>query len=163
MTTLGCKLGPYSRERMEATIRTRYGGTTRRDRVLAKIEQGLPFDCWPWQGAIGKLGYGTYGTLFAHRLSYEYLVGPIPAGTELDHTCRNKTCVNPAHLEPVTHRENILRGGAGILRRRQATCRRGHPWTPENTHRTTNGYRQCRACRRVRYYRRRGDVTGLTP
>lgn len=69
--------------------------------------------CWLWERGTNG-GYGMYWfrgrNIAAHRFAYEALVGPIPEGLELDHTCRVKRCVNPAHLEPVTHRENILRG-----------------------------------------------------
>jgi hypothetical protein len=89
------------------------------------IKWGADDECWPWTGALDTNGYG-YTTIngdagSAHRLVYRWLVGPIPEGLELDHTCHNDTdcqgmpgclhrrCVNPAHLEPVTHRENVIR------------------------------------------------------
>jgi hypothetical protein len=74
--------------------------------------------CWIWHGAITR-GYGTFrigkevnGTALAHRLSYQWLVGPLPDGLELDHLCFVRCCVNPAHLEPVTHSINLERGMA---------------------------------------------------
>ncbi|HEY8766071.1 MAG TPA: HNH endonuclease signature motif containing protein [Dehalococcoidia bacterium] len=76
------------------------------------------FGCWPWTGVIHPLGYGhvnipgTRNPQMAHRASYEFFVGPIPDGLELDHLCRNRGCVNPSHLEPVTHLENVRRGAA---------------------------------------------------
>lgn len=72
--------------------------------------------CWIWQGPDNGQGYGTLRLpgvrkkSYAHRVSYEMLVGPIPEGLYLDHLCRNPPCVNPDHLEPVTHAENVRRG-----------------------------------------------------
>ncbi len=107
--------------------------------------------CWIWKGQLNNKGYGLIWSrdagqkIAAHRVAYELLVGPIPAGLELDHTCETPACVNPAHLEPVTHAENMRR-----IRDRQMACRRaGHDWTdPRNVYRDANGGRRCRACAR---------------
>lgn len=74
-------------------------------------------DCWLWTSTLRR-GYGRFWIapgrfVPAHRFAYELLVGPIPEGLELDHLCRNPACVNPAHLDPVTHRENVRRGKRG--------------------------------------------------
>lgn len=115
-------------------------------------------DCWRWIGVLDRAGYGRfagghYESDYAHRLSYIALVGPIPNGLELDHLCRVRNCVNPNHLEPVTHEENMRRGYWA-----QAThCVNGHPWNEPNMYRDREGKRRCRACgrKRVREYRQR--------
>lgn len=84
----------------------------------------------------------------AHRVAYEEIMGPVPEGLELDHLCRTRSCVNPSHLEPVTHRENMNRGD--VATRRKTHCPKGHPYDEENTG-IYNGYRNCRACARLRY------------
>ena len=93
--------------------------------------------CWLWIAGIAGGGYGSYwnGTkkVSAHRFSYEQTRGPIPQGLEIDHLCRQRLCVNPEHLEAVTHRENVLRGdGWTAHQARQTHCHRGHPLTPDN-------------------------------
>lgn len=112
--------------------------------------------CWLWQGSVGSHGYGMVSVagrpLLAHRYFYQELAGPIPDGLELDHLCRVPLCVRPDHLEPVTHRENLLRGmsRAGVGMRTNA-CMQGHPYTPENTYQhPTKARRLCRICNRER-------------
>lgn len=112
--------------------------------------------CWLWTGVIQSRGYGTcyVGTgradqrlRVAHRVIYERLVGLVPEGLVLDHLCRVRSCVNPAHLEPVTNRENILRG-VGIAAQRSVAqkCSRGHiDWVI----RAGTRHRTCRTCRRI--------------
>jgi HNH endonuclease len=103
-------------------------------------------DCWLWTGRINDGGYANYGKDYAHRVIYERSVGPIPKGLELDHLCRIRHCVNPAHLEPVTRKENVRRGLLGVL---HTHCRNGHQLTPENTN-YNKGRRFCRTCNRER-------------
>ena len=113
--------------------------------------------CWLWTGSVLSSGYGRIGIggkeYLAHRIVYEMLIGPIPDGLELDHKCRVRPCVNPDHLEPVTHIENVRRGEAGFARRNQylsrTHCPHGHPWTHENTIRNARGHRHCRECLRL--------------
>lgn len=116
--------------------------------------------CWEWTGSINNKGYGRTSVkrrpVYAHRVAYELCVGPIPDGHELDHLCRNPRCVNPEHLEPVTHRVNLLRGQSPMAHQaRQTHCLRGHPFDAENTyHRPDREGRQCRTCNRLRQARR---------
>ena len=127
----------------------------------------MPSGCWEWQGPVGSNGYGQFGkylgggraartatTIKAHRAFYEFYVGPIPADCELDHLCRNRLCVNPSHLEPVSHAENMRRTRG--LRPAKASCSRGHTMSPDNTYtRPDDGRRECRECRRQANKRQR--------
>lgn len=118
-----------------------------------------PSGCWIWTGRHSGRGYGALRlrgrngpTRMAHAIGYELLVGPVPAGLELDHLCRNHACVNPAHLEPVTHRENVRRGLAGQVMRDKTHCKQGHEFTLENTSYSgpeSNRRRHCRECARA--------------
>jgi hypothetical protein len=118
------------------------------------IARGVPDECWPWLGGIKR--DSGYGYLYiagrqhrAHRIAFERAGGAIPEGLVLDHLCRNRSCCNPAHLEPVTVGENVKRGENA---RRSAThCKHGHEWTPENTRFNARlNRRECRQCDRDR-------------
>jgi len=101
--------------------------------------------CWLWTGPLHRLGYGRTSVAgrigYAHRLAYEMLVGPIPADLELDHRCRNRACVNPAHLEPVTHKVNMERSAHAT----RTHCPAGHRYDTANT-RHSQGRRHCKLC-----------------
>ncbi len=120
-------------------------------RFWENVDLEGPDGCWLWTGTTNGVGYGQLWVegrrVYAHRFSYELLVGLIPAGLQLDHLCRVRHCVRPDHLEPVTRRENILRGEAPSARCAAKThCPAGHEYSPENTY-VYRGARQCRACR----------------
>ena len=104
-------------------------------------------DCWLWTRSVNSSGYGQSfingERRVVHRIAYELLVGPIPAGLQLDHLCRVRTCVNPAHLEPVTQHQNMARG----LWAMRTHCPSGHAYDDTNTNRY-RGRRYCRACHR---------------
>lgn len=105
--------------------------------------------CWEWLGAKTKDGHGRFRTptshVLAHRWAYEHLVAPIPDGLVLDHLCRNTSCVNPDHLEPVTVAENTARGiGPSAENRRKTHCPRGHAYADHAVVR--EGRRRCGVC-----------------
>lgn len=126
------------------------------DRFTAKYQVDEA-GCWRWIAAQNRQGYGCFRvnrqTYLAHRWAYEHLVGPIPDGLELDHLCRAPACVNPAHLEAVTHQENMRRGQMGyrsVNYHEKMDCVRGHPFNEANTYvsiRDGRPRRACRACR----------------
>lgn len=111
-------------------------------------------ECWRWIGAMGNHGYGVYGkpAILAHRWSYLLHVGVIPPWLTIDHLCRNRWCVHPNHLEPVTRAENVLRGESLPARNARKThCPKGHPYDETNTYVNPNsGWRMCRTCIRER-------------
>jgi hypothetical protein len=131
---MGRKIPPLA-ERLMAKVRVEAGG------------------CWTWTGAMTHNGYGKIWSggedpkcLRAHRASYEAHVGRVPDGLVLDHLCRNRACVNPAHLEPVSARENLMRGeGTSAVNARRRTCRKGHLLLGENLRMEVSG-RRCKQC-----------------
>lgn len=138
----------------------RYGSTddprpSAEERFWSFVEKNPDTGCWEWTGNKARGGYARFRStggpnVMAHRWSYEHYVGPIPEGLQIDHLCRVRNCVNPEHLEPVTCRENLLRGDTFQARNARKThCKRGHPFDEANTYVMPTG-RECRACRGVR-------------
>ena len=131
--------------------------TTPLDRFMAKVCIAEESGCWQWTGALKANGYGSFcaggrnSVTYAHRWSYEHHIGRIPDGFHIDHLCRNRACVNPGHLEPVTARTNLLRGeGLTARRAAQTHCGNGHEFTEDNVYVKPNGCRDCRQCRHAR-------------
>jgi hypothetical protein len=128
------------------------------ERLWNKISPEPNSGCWLWTGHTNIHGYGVSWTgsrtTLAHRVTYNFFVGPVPDGHDLDHLCRVRCCVNPAHLEPVTRRVNWLRSnGPQLCRERyekQTHCKHGHAKTPDNVFIINDGSgykrRKCKTC-----------------
>lgn len=145
---------------------------TAEQRFLASV-QILDNGCWRWTAGTFWDGYGQFSVdsrkYRTHRYAYELYVGPIGMGLDLDHVCHNedtscpggdtclhRRCVNPAHLEPVSHRENMLRGrGLSALNAIKTHCPQGHPYDEANTYMPSRGGRTCRTCHRNREHMRK--------
>lgn len=135
--------------------------------IVARLIERIRFDadgCWTWMGTKDQLGYGRIRVggshpQAVHRVAYEICVGPIAGGLELDHLCRNRACLNPAHLEAVTRRENIMRSSNfAAVNARKTHCPQGHEYNEENTcigKPSAPLNRICRVCSRERMARKR--------
>lgn len=124
------------------------------DRFRSKIDIDPGTGCWLWNGTLyPRTGYANFWldgkSNLAHRIAYRWWKGEIPVGYQLDHLCKVRRCVNPDHLEAVTPRVNNLRSmSPPAINARKTHCKRGHEYTPENTHiDARSGARLCRACR----------------
>jgi len=134
----------------ERTTAERRAKTLERAMRLFNVDDS---GCWIWTGSISPAGYGRIGGWYAHRLLYEESVGPIPDGFDLDHPCRVTRCVNPGHMEAVSHRENCLRGvGVAAQCAAKTHCIRGHELSGDNlvSLRTRPTRRICIHCARLR-------------
>ncbi len=135
------------------------------ERFWEKVDVRGPDECWPWLAGKVPGGYGAFfiagKMLRSHRVAYELAIGPIPEGMVIDHVkargCNGTDCTNPAHLEPVTVRENNLRGESPAAQNARKThCARGHDL--RGARRTSKGWRYCRVCDRLRKRRERAAV-----
>lgn len=143
------------------------------ERIQNKIMFEPMSGCWLWTAGLDLDGYGHVHIETidgkeinggAHKHIYQILIGPVPKGLQLDHRCRVRCCVNPLHLEPVTSRENVLRGNNH--NRAKTHCPHGHEYTEANTYKYTQterygqiNARQCRECYRLRMANRKNNLT----
>jgi hypothetical protein len=138
------------------------------ERFWAKVVIKSSDDCWPWTAYTTPDGYGQfglrYGLFLAHHVAYEFMIGPIPEELEIDHTCHSEAvaagtceggstcphrrCTNPAHMEVVTHSENVRRGALAVGNARKTHCVAGHPYDEANTYVRPDGGRHCKTCHR---------------
>jgi hypothetical protein len=143
--------------RLGEVSRAEYGDAVLWTRFWEKVYPCPITGCWNWGAARTAAGYGSAwdskrkAVDYAHRIAYRALVAEVPAGLELDHLCRVRSCVNPAHLEAVTHSENVRRGeawhGIAAAEREKTHCKHGHEFSPENTYRPPAGKRACKTCK----------------
>lgn len=131
-------------------------------RFWAKVDKSK--SCWLWLGSREVHGYGVWRTFRAHRVAFTLAKGPIPDGLVIDHLCRTRLCVNPAHMEAVTSEENVARGiGASALNARKSHCINGHA-VPLGRKYGKRGGRECPECKREMRqadYRRRSHTCPL--
>lgn len=143
------------------------------ERLRSRTQAG-PNGCLLYAGTLTRMGYGLISVegaqKLAHRAIYELVIGPIPEGLFIDHTCHNRDqscmggpaclhrrCVNVDHLEPVSGAENTRRGKSWAINGAKTHCPAGHPYDEQNTH-VYDGRRYCRACNRQIPRRRRAAV-----
>lgn len=145
-------------------------------RFYSKIKINEKTNCWEWIGTILNNGYpqfilkyskGIYKKLLPYRISYLLYKGDLKEELELDHLCRNPICVNPEHLEQVTHGKNVNRGiGWGGINSRKTHCPQGHPYSGENLLIEKNNRRRCKICKKIKdakYHKKRLKFVNLLP
>jgi hypothetical protein len=131
----------------------------------AKVNRGSSSECWEWTATTSRAGYGIFAyrgergdpirTILAHRFAYEFAVGSLPPrGYDLHHRCKNKACVNPHHLEPLTRREHVRL----TPRQPKTECPRGHAYEPDNLGANRHGWRVCLICKRDASARERREA-----
>ena len=123
-------------------------GSSDADRILAYSMPVPHSGCWIWMGSLCEYGYGKFRGGTAHKASYTLFKCDVPDGLDLDHLCGVRCCVNPDHLEAVTHQVNVGRGETGIVNRSKTVCPKGHEYSPDNTY-ISKGKRYCRECVRA--------------
>lgn len=146
-----------------AGLAAAFGDERLPERFWSKVHRNLASGCWEWTAHTGHNGYALFQvkrqSCRAHRVSYETLVGAIPEGLTLDHSCYVRHCVNPAHLEPVTQAENNRRAATeGVKinpRKVRPHCPAGHPYDEANTATSGSGKRRCKECTHARKRRYR--------
>ena len=169
-TVIWCE-AHYGRMRRRGNLELARRGVAPRDpeeRFWERVDRRSIDECWPWTGGVDGHGYGQFSLppqrmAKAHRFAYELLVGPIPEGLGLDHTCHNedrgcdggptcphRRCCNPAHLEPADTATNSRRGRAGQPNARKTHCPQGHPYEGDNLYvEASTGRRRCLTCKRA--------------
>ena len=132
------------------------------EKLLSRVVESGPINCWLWGGILNRDGYGqsqgfkpAISATLTHRISYELFAEKITEGHEIDHLCKNRACLNPGHLEVVTHFENQRRGASFSTKNAmKKRCKRGHLFDLKNTYIYPNSnYRACRACTNARFCR----------
>ena len=132
-----------------ATVKILPRGSSDADRIVAYSVPEPNSGCWLWMAGLNSDGYGLLHGRIASRQSYEIFKCEIPTAFEIDHLCRIRCCVNPDHLEPVIHAENMARSDT-TFHTSIAHCPQGHEYTDQNTYRDKRGHRSCKKCAAIR-------------